>query len=204
MWTFPWIKSAFAQGGNQACALAASNGSFCAQIAAVECDLLGVAQQVGADQSPETQVQVPGAACGGAGQPGTGCPQGPISCPGASPPFSTNLGGTWTSAFCCNDSAFGPFTGTDTLAVTQNNSAINFTDDQGGSFSGTITGTTFTWSGSTPGTPVVDESGTWLFSDESNYTKTTSYSRDDGSGGGTCTGSGAKSPLPTPPTPPCP
>ncbi len=203
MWSGPWIKSAFAQGGNQACTLAASNGSFCVQISAAVCDLLGIAQQVGTASSAETQVQVPGAACGGAGQPGTGCSQPSISCPGGQP-FSTNLSGDWVSAFCCSDNAFGPFTGTDTLAVTQNSSALCFTDDQGGTFEGTISGMDFTWNGTTPGSPVVDECGEWVFSDEDNYSKTTTYFREDGSGGGACTGIGARIPAPTPTPPSCP
>ena len=119
------------------------------------------------------------------------------------------VAGSWKSAFRCKDDnpTFGCFTGNDTLTLSQDGSAaqpgnnLSFTDNNGGSFSGQLCGSTFTWTGTGPG---ITEEGTWEFSDAQNFSKTTQYDRNDGSGGGECEGDGAEASLTSPVAASCP
>lgn len=124
-------------------------------------------------------------------------------------PAAFFVAGTWNSSFLCQDDnpSFGCFNGGDVLTVTQDGddtapgNNVSFTDNNGGSFTGLLCGTTFLWNGTAPG---ITEGGTWEFSDAEHFSKDTSYNRNDGTGGGTCTGDGVKDPLPSPPLPACP
>ena len=128
---------------------------------------------------------------------------------GTCAPADFFVAGSWQSAFRCQDDnpSFGCFTGTDTLTLSQDGSSaqpgnnLSFTDSNGGSFSGQLCGSTFTWTGTGPG---ITEEGTWEFSDAQNFSKTTQYERTDGSGGGDCEGDGTEVSLAIPVAPTCP
>lgn len=99
-----------------------------------------------------------------------------------------NLTGTWRSTYTCSGTA-GNFPGEDTLTVNQTGTAVTYTDQSGGSFSGTLCDSTFTWTGSGSS---YTENGTWTITDANNFTKTSTFTRTDGSGSATCTGTGVK------------
>lgn len=142
--------------------------------------------------------------CGGADCVGCRCTSSPDGCT-----TNLNVAGTWTSNFACEGPGTPCFQGSDTLEVTQNGTSVGYTD-MAAHFSttaGTLCDFTFTWSGTTDSSampPGFDESGVWTFSDENNFTKTSDFTRKDGSGGGHCEGAGAKSPNTPPPPPDCP
>jgi len=122
-----------------------------------------------------------------------------VSACGADPPCDAAayfVAGTHLSSFRCADPATPMcFDGTDTLTVTQDGTAmapgntVSFTDDVGGSFTGKLCGSTFTWSGRGMG---FAEAGTWTFTSADRFTKTTAFDPDDGSGRGCCIGEGGR------------
>jgi hypothetical protein len=100
-----------------------------------------------------------------------------------------NLTGIWISNFQCTGTG-GNFPGQDTLTVTQTGTAVTFTSQPDeGTFTGTLSGNTMTYSGGGPG---YTESGAWTIQDANNFTKTSNYTRTDGSGGGSCPGTGQR------------
>ncbi len=141
-----------------------------------------------------------GAACNGSGSGGGGTGTGGGACAAA----LFFVEGTWISSFRCGDTSFSCFGDSDVIELTQDGDAANpgsnvsFTDNNGGSFSGTLCGDTFTWSGN--GAGFVEE-GTWTFAGADSFSKTTAYTRDDGTGGGCCTGDGVREGNPPPPIP---
>ena len=89
-----------------------------------------------------------------------------------SAPGTLNLTGTWITNFTCTGSG-GNFSGTETLTVTQTGTAVSFTTQpDGGTFTGTLTGNTMSYSGSAPG---YTESGVWTMQGPNSFTKTSTY-----------------------------
>jgi hypothetical protein len=107
------------------------------------------------------------------------------------PAAATGLNGTWISTYHCTGSG-GTFDGEDTLTVTQNGSSVTFTSQpDAGTFSGTLTGNTMSYAGGAPG---YTETGTWTLLGPDSFSKTSNYVRTDGSGGGSCPGTGQRQP----------
>ncbi len=105
------------------------------------------------------------------------------------PTGSLNLTGTWISNYQCTGSG-GNFPGQDTLTVTQTGTSVSFTSSDGGSFTGTLNGNNMSYSGGGPG---YTETGTWTLQGPNNFSKTSNYTRTDGSGlGGSCPGTGQR------------
>jgi len=100
-----------------------------------------------------------------------------------------DLTGTWVSSYQCSGSG-GNFSGQDTLTVTQNGTSVSFTSQSdGATFTGTLNGNTLTYSGGLAGG--YTETGTWSLQDANHFTKTSTYTRTDGSGG-SCPGTGQR------------
>jgi hypothetical protein len=99
-----------------------------------------------------------------------------------------NLTGIWISTYQCTGSG-GDFSGQDTLTVTQTGTTVSFSSQpDGGTFTGTLSGNTMNYTGGGPG---YTESGTWTLQGANNFTKTSNYTRPDGSGG-ICPGTGQR------------
>lgn len=105
------------------------------------------------------------------------------------------IAGSWASAFHCSSTgAGGCLTGTDALTVMQTSEGgtpareVTFTDDMGGSFSGTLCGNVLSWSGGGTG---YTESGTWVFDSADHFVKATAYENTDATRG-CCTGEGTR------------
>jgi hypothetical protein len=92
------------------------------------------------------------------------------------------------------------------ITSTSDSSTFDFADEldpDTWSGSGRLCGTSFEWAARSN---TYQETGTWTFSDASNFNKVSDYSYFDG-GGGTCTGEGSSSmspPAPAPIPPACP
>ncbi|MGD9831232.1 MAG: hypothetical protein AB7U92_00625 [Piscinibacter sp.] len=113
------------------------------------------------------------------------------TCTATFSPVTTGLDltGTWVSSYRCSGSG-GSFSGQDTLTVTQNGTSVNFTSQSdGATFTGTLNGSTLTYSGGLAGS--YTETGTWSLQDANHFTKTSTYTRTDGSGG-SCPGTGQR------------
>ena len=66
---------------------------------------------------------------------------------------------------------------------------VTFTDDMGGSFSGTLCGNVLSWSGGGTG---YTESGTWVFDSADHFVKATAYDDTANATRGCCTGEGTR------------
>ncbi len=88
-----------------------------------------------------------------------------------------DIAGYWKSEYSCNDSCEGAESGQSvTLYITQNNldkTKATYIDTEGGKYSGTVCGNTFTYTG---GGPDWSESGTIVFNNANSATKTSQYS----------------------------
>jgi Immunoglobulin domain len=105
----------------------------------------------------------------------------------------TGLTGTWTSNYQCTGSG-GNFNGQDTLTVTQNGASVSFTSSDGGSFTGTLSGNSMSYSGTGPG---YTETGTWTLQAGGNsFAKTSNYVNTAGGTGGSCPGAGQRQGAP--------
>lgn len=140
----------------------------------------------------------PEAECASDADCGTGGSCVGCSCSGGSPGCTPafDVAGIWNSAFLCTESGGSCFTGSDSLAVTQNGAAVSYRDEaERFSANGSLCGNIFTWSGATDAdvTPGFSESGTWTFSDAKHFNKTSTFMGNDGRGG-ECAGNGAESP----------
>jgi hypothetical protein len=96
-----------------------------------------------------------------------------------------DFSGTWTGTYSCTnvgcpDDENVPIT----LTVTQDGHSAHYTDDQGGSFQGTVCGNVFRFNGTGPG---YRESGTLTLTGEDKATKTATWVADDNSCKGDCT-----------------
>jgi hypothetical protein len=104
-----------------------------------------------------------------------------------------NLTGTWISNYQCTGTG-GNFNGQDTLTVAQTGASVSFTSSDGGSFTGTLSGNTMTYSGAGPG---YTETGTWTLQASGNsFTKTSNYANTTGGTGGSCPGAGQRQGAP--------
>ena len=106
------------------------------------------------------------------------------------------IAGSWASAFHCSSTgAGGCFTGTDAITVIQASEGgapareVTFTDDMGGSFSGTLCGNVLSWSGGGTG---YTEAGTWVFDSADHFVKATAYDDTANATRGCCTGEGTR------------
>ena len=96
-----------------------------------------------------------------------------------------DFSGTWTGTYSCtnvgcSDDEDVPIT----LTITQDGPNAHYTDDQGGSFEGTVCGDVFQFNGTGPG---YWESGSLTLTGEDTATKTASWVADDNSCSGDCT-----------------
>ena len=102
-----------------------------------------------------------------------------------------SLTGSWISNYQCTGTG-GNFNGQDTLTVTQTGMSVSFSSSDGGSFNGTLSGNTMTYSGGGPG---YTETGTWTMRGANGFTKTSNYVNTGGTGG-SCPGAGQRQGLP--------
>lgn len=100
---------------------------------------------------------------------------------------TVGISGTWTSSFLCETSGGEPFSGEETLVITQSGDRVEFTASDGSTGSGTVSGSTVTWSATGPS---YTETGTWTILDAVSMTKRSTYTNSPSvGGGGTCSGS---------------
>jgi hypothetical protein len=100
---------------------------------------------------------------------------------------TVSISGTWTSSFDCESSSGAPFSGEETLVITQSGNRVEFTASDGSTGVGTVSANRVTWNSTGPG---YTETGTWTILDAVSMTKRSTYTNNPSvGGGGTCSGS---------------
>lgn len=96
-----------------------------------------------------------------------------------------DFSGTWTGMYSCTNDGCGDVVDRPIeLTITQNGYSAQYTDDEGGSYKGTVCGNVFQYNGTGPG---YSESGSYTLTGENTATKTSSWVADDKSCQGNCT-----------------
>jgi hypothetical protein len=97
---------------------------------------------------------------------------------------AADISGTWSGNYSCTDSCYTDgFAGIVELSIEQDGYGATYTDDEGGSYEGTVCGNVFKFSGGGPG---YTESGTFTLNADGSGSKTSSWANTENSCHGDC------------------